>query len=175
MTTTQHNNIMCLLLSFGRPKAKRKGVFMVKLDLPDNVLVVLREKATMLNNELAEALRKKTEIEREIEDMQAKLNGLESLIHIPGAVSEKLDLSLDSTPEVNPDSFVNLPLGRAALAVLTSRGKYMTASEIVKVLKDAGRIMNSPNSRDMVTGALKKKRDKLMIRKDGTAHRYMIK
>jgi len=148
---------------------------MVDLKLPIEVLEVLRQKAQALKSELEGANQKKDEIEREIEDMQTKLRSIESLIREPSTDVNKDETAIGYRQQELTINIANLPLGQAALEVLKSEGKSMKAIEILEALQKRGRAMSSPHSRDMITMALKRMKDKIEIRRRGNTNRYKAK
>lgn len=148
---------------------------MVKLDLPGHVLDVLRAKEEILMESLLVAMRKKADIEQEIQETQSKLAGLRSLTREPGLEVPESETEEKSASEGIKRDIISLPMGQAALAILKSRNRYMTASEIVQVMKEAGRVMRGPNSRDMITMSLKRLKDKVQIRRIGVKNRYKAK
>jgi len=148
---------------------------MVDLKLPSEVKEVLRQKDQLLKDALAKAIKAKSEAEKEIEDINLKLTGIESLIQEPVAEVTNKELFEVSVTSEASENVAKLSLPQAALVILKNRRKPMTAIQIVQALRKAGRPMNSPNSRDMVTGAVKSLRDQVGIRKEGTTNFYSAK
>lgn len=150
------------------------------VNLPSNVLDVLRQEASVLRTELEGALRDRNALDEKIAVIQTDLGSLDNLIgetrvsEIEHSTKEER-LQKPTATGAFEKNVRRLSLGKAALEVLKSQQRPMTAAEVLDVLRKAGRSMRSPNSRDMVSGALKHMPDKVEVQKDGHANLYKAK
>lgn len=150
------------------------------LKLPSDVLGVLKEKASVLRTELERAVKEKIALDKEIADIQTKVSSIDSLIGESGTAEGPQGITsalFEKPPTVGSfeKNIRRLSLPKAAFEVLKSQRRSMTAAEVLDILRKAGREMRSPNSRDMVSGALKQMPDKVEIQKDGHANLYRAK